>query len=222
MEASYLEKKKTLEVYFDQTALSAWEKLTSELPVSWVREKVRKGRHETLETLLSALPNNLDGQRILDAGCGTGQLTFELALRGANVIGVDISEKLISIAEERCPTNIVDKVSFYQGDMLDKQYGSFDYIILMDSLIHYSETDMVKALNELSGRAHQKICFTIVPKSLLLSAKLMMGQCFPNADKSPDVIPVKEKSLALNFSNLKKISSIRTGFYAADVMEISK
>ena len=222
MEASYLEKKKNLEVYFNRTALSAWDKLTSELPVSWVREKVRQGRCETLKGLLSILPNNLDGYRVLDAGCGTGQMTFELAAKGANVIGVDISEKLINIAKERCPRDLVDKVSFYQGDMLDRQFGSFDYVLLMDSLIHYSEGDIVKALNELSGRVYQKIGFTIVPKSFLLSAKLMVGQWFPKADKSPDVIPVKERSLAMTFSNIQKIKSIRTGFYAADVMEISK
>ena len=222
MDASYLEKKKNLEVYFDQTALSAWDKLTSELPVSWVREKVRKGRRETLKALLSTLPNNLDGQKILDAGCGTGQLAFELAARGAKVIGVDISEKLISIAEKRCPTALVDKVSFYQGDMLDKKFGSFDYVVLMDSLIHYSERDILRVLKELSDRVNKKIGFTIVPKSLLFSAKLMMGQWFPKADKSPDVVPVREKSLEMSLTNLKKITSIRTGFYAADVMEISK
>ena len=106
--------------------------------------------------------------------------------------------------------------------MLDNKFGSFDYIFLMDSLIHYSERDSVKVLNELSDRTYQKIGFTIVPKSLLLSAKLMMGQWFPKADKSPNVVPVKEKFLEMRLTNLKKITSIRTGFYAADVMEISK
>ena len=40
--------------------------------------------------MLSNLPSNLSGKRILDAGCGTGQFSIELALRGANVLGIDI------------------------------------------------------------------------------------------------------------------------------------
>ena len=42
MEVSYLQKKKVLEAYFDRTAFAAWDRLTSELPVSWVREKCAK------------------------------------------------------------------------------------------------------------------------------------------------------------------------------------
>ena len=230
MDASYLQKKKSLETYFDKTAFLAWDRLTSELPVSWVRERVRAGRSETLNSLLSLLPNKLDGYRVLDAGCGTGQLTFELANRGANVIGVDISEKLIRLATDRCPKRLASKVSFYQGDMLDAQFGSFDFIILMDSLIHYQENDMLKALNQLSIRAERKICFTIVPKTFLLSAKLLLGQIFPKGDKSPAVVPVNQKKLiksAFEFSNLfsgtfQKVKSVRTGFYAADVLEFKK
>ena len=47
MEVSYLQKKKVLEAYFNRTAFAAWERLTSELPVSWVRERVREGRNNT-------------------------------------------------------------------------------------------------------------------------------------------------------------------------------
>ena len=230
MEVSYLQKKKVLEAYFDRTAFAAWDRLTSELPVSWVRERVREGRNNTKNAMLSILPKNLSGFRVLDAGCGTGQLAFDLASRGANVIGVDVSEKLIALASERCPKELVNKISFYQGDMLDPQFGSFDFILLMDSLIHYQQDDILKVLNQLSGRVGKKIGFTIVPKTVTLSAKLLIGQIFPKGDKSPDVIPVNQKSLikkSSDFPNLfsekfQKIRSVRTGFYAADVLEFSK
>ena len=43
------------------------------------------------------------GERILDLGCGTGVLTAEIASRGAEILGVDQSEEMISRAREKFP-----------------------------------------------------------------------------------------------------------------------
>jgi len=43
------------------------------------------------------------GERILDLGCGTGALTAEIAGRGAEVLGVDQSEEMISQARTKHP-----------------------------------------------------------------------------------------------------------------------
>lgn len=39
---------------------------------------------------------------VLDLACGTGSLTRELTLRGYSLIGVDLSEEMLSLAEEKC------------------------------------------------------------------------------------------------------------------------
>jgi len=39
---------------------------------------------------------------VLDLACGTGSLTRELALRGYEVTGVDLSEDMLALAEEKC------------------------------------------------------------------------------------------------------------------------
>jgi len=46
--------------------------------------------------LLNAKP----GERILDVGCGTGQLTAEIAQFGAEVVGIDSSPDMIRTARE--------------------------------------------------------------------------------------------------------------------------
>jgi len=43
------------------------------------------------------------GERILDLGCGTGALTAEIAERGAEILGVDRSEEMISQARKKLP-----------------------------------------------------------------------------------------------------------------------
>ncbi|MEL7028586.1 MAG: hypothetical protein AAGL49_05100, partial [Pseudomonadota bacterium] len=68
----YLERRARIETYFDRTAIDAWTQLTSDAPVSGVRATVRAGRDRMRATLLSYLPHDLRGQRLLDAGCGTG------------------------------------------------------------------------------------------------------------------------------------------------------
>src|SRR5690242_18645134 len=51
-------------------------------------------------TIFGAMPA-LQGQLVLDLGCGVGDLTAELVKRGARVTGFDASEELLSAAGSR-------------------------------------------------------------------------------------------------------------------------
>ena len=54
---------------------------------------------ESLIELLSPKP----GDRILDLGCGTGQLTQQMAEAGAEVMGIDADATMIRQAQEKYP-----------------------------------------------------------------------------------------------------------------------
>ena len=43
----------------------------------------------------------VEANSLVDAGCGTGRMTVELAREGARVVGVDISEGMLRVAAER-------------------------------------------------------------------------------------------------------------------------
>ena len=85
---AYEQRRSQIEHYFDRTAADAWARLTSNEPVGRIRATVRAGRDTMRETLLSWLPQDLRGLRVLDAGCGTGALAVEAAKRGADVTAV--------------------------------------------------------------------------------------------------------------------------------------
>ena len=164
---SYLEKRGQLQQYFDRTAFDAWAKLTSTAPVSGIRKTVRAGRDEMRNVLLACLPNDLGGQRVLDAGCGTGALAVELAKRGARVMATDISPTLIELARERLPSDLPNgSIEFFAGDMLDPSLGQFDHVVCMDSMIHYHRQDITKALAGLAKRTHIRLHSPLRPRIL--------------------------------------------------------
>lgn len=55
------------------------------------------------KTVIGARFQRLNGERVLDLGCGYGWYTDFFARIGANAVGVDGSEKMIEIARERYP-----------------------------------------------------------------------------------------------------------------------
>ncbi len=63
-------------------------------------------------TILDALPS-LEGQFVLDLGCGIGDLAAALAARGATVLGIDFNEEVITWANQRCIPN----ARFRQADL---------------------------------------------------------------------------------------------------------
>lgn len=209
-----------VETYFDRTATQTWERLTSHEKVSRIRETVRKGRDRMRALMLSRLPQDLRGARILDAGCGTGAMSTELAQRGAQVTAVDISPQLIDIAKRRLHPALTDQVDFQAGDMSDPALGHFDFTLAMDSLIYYRDADIGRVIGNLAQRTAQSIVFTVAPRTPLLMAMWHAGKLFPRSDRSPTMVPHDAARLAKHCpGHLSKIGRITSGFYISECLE---
>jgi magnesium-protoporphyrin O-methyltransferase len=215
-----------LEHYFDRTASQTWERLTSDAPVSRVRQTVREGRDRMRAAMMGRLPADLTGMRVLDAGCGAGPMTEELAMRGAEVVAVDISPSLLDVARRRIPQALHDRISFRAGDMLDEGHGAFDYVMAMDSLIHYRAPDIGAALARLKARTARAVVFTIAPKTPFLTAFWIAGQVFPRSDRSPAIVPHSDAAIARELArrdvagDLSRVERVSRGFYISQAMEL--
>lgn len=219
MPSDYAQTRARVEGYFDKTATQTWERLTSDAPVSRVRQTVRAGRDKMRALMLAQLPHDLHGVRVLDAGCGAGQMTAELAARGADVVAVDISPALLQIAARRLPAELAPRVRFVAGDMTDASLGPYDFALAMDSLIYYTAADIAGVLAKL-GKPAQKVVFTVAPASPLLTLAWNAGKLFPSADRSPVMQPHKFSRLqAACGGRLARVGRISAGFYTSDCLE---
>ena len=81
---------------------------------------------------------DIAGKRIVDVGCGGGILTEGLAKFGADVLGIDLSEELIDIADLHGLESGVN--AHYQKisaeALAQQQPGSFDHVTCMEMLEH--------------------------------------------------------------------------------------
>jgi len=233
--ATYRARRGEIEHYFDRTAAEAWARLTSTAPVSGVRATVRAGRDRMRALLLDWLPADLRGRRLLDAGCGTGALAVEAARRGAQVVAIDLSPTLVSLARSRAQEALAQDTSanggaieFLSGDMLDAGLGHFDHIVGMDSLIHYRPADVVRSLAALAPRSTSSLLFTFAPSTPLLATMITVGKLFPRGDRAPFIEPVREaklRSLITAHADLAgwrvgRCERVASGFYTSQAMEL--
>ncbi len=95
---------------------------------------------------------------VLDAGCGPGRYSMELARRGYEVVLLDISDVQLAIAREevtKLPEDVRSRIKgFVQGDITDLDFptGNFDAVICLGgTLSHLAEReDRERAASELA------------------------------------------------------------------------
>jgi magnesium-protoporphyrin O-methyltransferase len=211
--------------------LEAWTRLTSTAPVSKIRATVRAGRDEMRNTLLAMLPADLQGRRLLDAGCGTGALSVGAAQRWAEVVAVDLSPTLVNLARERLPAQLgFGRIEFIVGDMFDPGLGAFDHVVAMDSLIHYDLRDVVRVLAGFAAITRRSILFTFAPKTPALTLMWAAGRLFPRRDRAPAIEPISESSIrsalaqepALSHWRIGRTLRVASGFYKSQALELIK
>jgi SAM-dependent methyltransferase len=80
----------------------------------------------------------LDGRRLLDVGCGTGNLIAPMLARGYEVTGVDVSPGMLAVAREKLGSH----VRLQHADMRElPALGGFDLVWSLGDAVNYLLTD---------------------------------------------------------------------------------
>ena len=74
--------------------------------------------------------------KILDIGCGPGDITFEIARQTKEVYATDISEGMIGAAKQKAIDKNITNIEFIQTDLFEMKFqsGSFDVITAFNVL----------------------------------------------------------------------------------------
>lgn len=107
--------------------------------------------------------SSLNGNKVLDMGCGAGQITDYLAQRKIDVVGVDFSEELLNIAKQNFPN-----CKFIYADICEyEQDYKVDGIITKDVLFHLPNENLVQVLTKFKNllKPSGKLCIIMdMPK----------------------------------------------------------
>ena len=90
----------------------------------------------------------LNGQRVLDVGCGGGILADAMARRGADVLGIDLAEKSLKVAQLHALETQTPHVAYrcVSAEALSEEMpGAFDVVTCMEMLEHVPDPASVVA-----------------------------------------------------------------------------
>lgn len=89
--------------------------------------------------------HNLLGDSILDLACGTGNISFELAKSGFDVIGVDLSDQMLSIAAQKAGASCQNPIFICQDMRSLDLYGTVTgAVCALDGINHLTTPASVK------------------------------------------------------------------------------
>jgi ubiquinone/menaquinone biosynthesis C-methylase UbiE len=127
------------------------------------------------KVIISSLPKNPEGVKVLDAGAGSGRFTIEMAKRGFDVVSGDYSSAMLDAIKSKIKAlGFENRVTLSKEDVTNLTFNDeeFDFICCMRVFVNLDTIENeVKALKELVRvcKPGGTVVFDIVnPKSLAI------------------------------------------------------
>jgi len=108
----------------------------------WDRESEFKPLHDINPLRLNyidTLSAGIKDKKLIDVGCGGGILSESMALRGADVLGIDMGAAPLSVAELHALESGVDNIKYQKitvEEIANEQTEQFDVVTCMEMLEH--------------------------------------------------------------------------------------
>jgi len=103
-----------------------------------------------LRPTIKKLVGNVEGKNIVDLSCGSGYFSRILAKRGANVVGIDISENQIKLAMQ----NKVNEIKYIRDNITNTKLKSNYFDIALINLV-FIDTNSTKKISQILKEAHR-------------------------------------------------------------------
>ena len=124
-----------------------WNLISSKYAASPIADKLAyEAKITRLKTYLTA------EMSVLDIGCATGTQCGDIANNVRQVTGIDISGKLLAIAEQRMAERNLHNIEFIQSSVFDERFqpDSFDVVMAFFVLHFFEDIEVVfKRVHEL-------------------------------------------------------------------------
>lgn len=104
------------------------------------------GQDRRWKRTVTALADVRDGTRVLDLACGTGDITYEAAARGANATGLDVTIRMLELANAKRAGR---PVRFLAGDMMALPFAAAQFDVVTSGYGIRNVPTIQPALNEI-------------------------------------------------------------------------
>ena len=108
-------------------------------------------KHRLLNYHQFFIDNIEKDSKVLDVGCGSGELSFDLAKKALMVVGIDLNQKYLERAKEK---NKTENIEYILGDATSYNFNNkFDIVVLSNVLEHIeNRTDFFKKIKPLASK----------------------------------------------------------------------
>ncbi|WLR49911.1 class I SAM-dependent methyltransferase [Bacillus tianshenii] len=127
---------------------------------------------------------NIEGKRLLDLACGTGELSVRLAEKGWVVTGADLSEDMLAVAQQKAHMKHLP-ITFLKQDMAKlSQFEPFDIITIFCDSLNYLQTeeDVKETFSSVYENLTDNGLFLFDVHTVYKMKELFIGQTYASND----------------------------------------
>ena len=124
-----------------------WDKISKNYDIQ-VNKKYKKTYQDTIELSKKYLNSN---STVLDFGCSTGITTVDLAKYVKKIIAIDISKKMIGVAEIKTSNQKIKNIDYFATDIFDPKFNGLKVDVVFAFNILYFVDNIDNLLNRIIG-----------------------------------------------------------------------